>query len=295
MANIVLSEAERLFLVHGIEQNCRNDGRSCLEYREFSVETDVVSTANGSARVKVEGNTDILVGIKVELDSPNISAPKQGKIDFFIDCSALASPRFEGREGKELQTDIYNVLNSVYCQGSAAVSNLSQLCIVEGRHCWLLNIDIVILECVGGSLYDVISLAVKAALYNTQIPSVEYDAESEEIHVCNDVTQCLENWFDWESCPILITVSKIGNTTSAHVVDTTAQEENCSNARLVFGVNPRGQVSGCRKYGTHSLSFSSLSAMMQTGREVGMHLHNVLLHQLMLDEKGTELNQDVLI
>ena len=91
-----------------------------------------------------------------------------------MDCSALASPRFEGREGKELGTDIYNVLNSVYCQGATAVSNLSKLCIVAGKHCWLLNIDIVILECSAGSLYDIISLAVKAALFDTQVCSVKF-------------------------------------------------------------------------------------------------------------------------
>ena len=97
----------------------------------------------------------------------------QGKIDFFIDCSALASPRFEGREGKELGTEIYNALVSVYCQG-AVTSNLEKLCIVSGKHCWLLNVDIVILECAGGSLYDVISLAIKAALFDTHVSQYSF-------------------------------------------------------------------------------------------------------------------------
>ena len=77
MTNIVLSDAEKLFLVHGIEENCRNDGRMCLDYREFTVRTDIVSSANGSARVKMEGSTDVLVGIKAELEVPFPQSPDE--------------------------------------------------------------------------------------------------------------------------------------------------------------------------------------------------------------------------
>ena len=36
---IVLSDAEKVFLIHGVEQNLRADGRPCHAYRNVVVET----------------------------------------------------------------------------------------------------------------------------------------------------------------------------------------------------------------------------------------------------------------
>ena len=58
--------------------------------------------ANGSAHLRL-ANTDILVGVKAELD-----LERTGKtIEFFVDCSANATPDFEGRGGETLGECIY--------------------------------------------------------------------------------------------------------------------------------------------------------------------------------------------
>lgn len=41
-----------------------------------------------SARLRI-GNTDVLVGIKVELDTPNLDTPHEGKLEFFVDWYAI--------------------------------------------------------------------------------------------------------------------------------------------------------------------------------------------------------------
>ena len=64
MAEVDLSEAERTYILHGVQDDLRGDGRSCEDYRYMEVETEVVSNTNGSARLRLS-NTDILVGIKV--------------------------------------------------------------------------------------------------------------------------------------------------------------------------------------------------------------------------------------
>ncbi|GBP13176.1 Exosome complex component RRP42 [Eumeta japonica] len=48
----------------------------------MELETDVVSHASGSARLRL-ANTDILVGVKTEIDVPKPENPAQGKIEFF--------------------------------------------------------------------------------------------------------------------------------------------------------------------------------------------------------------------
>jgi ribonuclease PH len=50
----------------------------------IEVETDIVSHASGSARLRL-ANTDILVGVKTEIDTPYPEKPREGKIEFFVD------------------------------------------------------------------------------------------------------------------------------------------------------------------------------------------------------------------
>lgn len=60
------------------------------------LETGLINNAYGSARIRL-GNTDVLVAVKAEIDKPLPSAPDRGRVQFFVDCSANATPEFEGR------------------------------------------------------------------------------------------------------------------------------------------------------------------------------------------------------
>ena len=53
MADAMLSSFERTFIVNGVEQDFRSDGRSCHDYRHFEVETGIVSNTSGSARLRL--------------------------------------------------------------------------------------------------------------------------------------------------------------------------------------------------------------------------------------------------
>lgn len=62
MADISLGE--RIYIVQGIEQDVRTDGRGRSHYRPLELEANVVAQADGSARLHL-GSTDVLVGVKV--------------------------------------------------------------------------------------------------------------------------------------------------------------------------------------------------------------------------------------
>ena len=63
MADIcVVSASERAFIIGGVGANIRSDGRSRNDFRSFSLDVGVVSSANGSARVRLE-QTEVLVGL----------------------------------------------------------------------------------------------------------------------------------------------------------------------------------------------------------------------------------------
>jgi len=53
MADARLSSFERNFIVSGVQEDFRSDGRSCEDYRYFEIETGIVSNTSGSARLKL--------------------------------------------------------------------------------------------------------------------------------------------------------------------------------------------------------------------------------------------------
>lgn len=81
---IKVSKSERNFIIEGVKENIRSDGRTKLDYRTITLETAIVQQSNGSARVKL-ANTDVLVGIKVEIGSPDINFPDQGRIEVRVE------------------------------------------------------------------------------------------------------------------------------------------------------------------------------------------------------------------
>ena len=59
------------------------------------METGVLSTTNGSARVRV-GSTDLLIGVKAGLVVVDGMSTYRNRLNFFVDCSANAAPQFAG-------------------------------------------------------------------------------------------------------------------------------------------------------------------------------------------------------
>ncbi|XP_043920604.1 exosome complex component RRP42 [Protopterus annectens] len=287
MATVSVSEAEKVYIMHGVQDDLRVDGRSCEDYRNIEIETDVVSNTSGSARVKL-GHTDILVGVKAEMGSPKLERPNEGYLEFFVDCSANATPEFEGRGGEDLGTEISNTLYRVFDNMTSI--DLKSLCISPREHCWILYVDVLVLEC-GGNLFDAISIAVKAALFNTRIPKVrvlEDDEGSKEIELSDDPFDCIR--LNVDNVPCVVTLSKIGH---RHVVDATAQEEACSMASLLVSVTSKGTITCFRKVGWGSLDPESIFEMTETGKRVGKILHTSLSSILNKEESLGKKRQKV--
>ena len=66
-----------------------------------------------------------------ELDAPFPESPNEGRLEFFVDCSANATPEFEGRGGDELAAEISRTLTRAY--RDPQVFDLKSLCLLPGR------------------------------------------------------------------------------------------------------------------------------------------------------------------
>ncbi|KAK9507667.1 hypothetical protein O3M35_007473 [Rhynocoris fuscipes] len=228
-----LSPEEKIFIVHGVEQDIRNDGRIRLQYRPIEIETGIVPHAMGSARV-CTGNTDIIVCIKGSTYKPPEDEPVGNNLEFFVDFSAIASPNYEGRWGEQVSEEYTVLLNKLYSS-----TKLESLCIKPGVLSWKLNIDIEVLS-FEGNIYDTISFGVKAALANTQLPKIsttDEDKGEEDFQVSDDPS---DTWTpDISEVPCFVTLWKIGEHV---VVDPTINEEHCSSFACVIAFTENGKV-----------------------------------------------------
>jgi len=275
MSILSLSEAERTFIIHGVQDDLRADGRHRDDFRHLELETGVVSNTNGSCRLRL-GETDLLVGVKAELGEPHPATPRRGRLEFFVDCSANAAPEFEGRGGDQLASEISNILYNSVC--GVGTLDTTKLGVIPGEQCWILYVDIVVLEC-GGNLIDSVSIAVKAALFDAKVPRVrvKIDAETEtkEVELSDDPHDCLT--LDVTQVPLLVTTCKIGH---GHVIDATREEEACSLARVVTGVRGDGNLSHVRKAGRGALDPKSVVEMTSAAQKVGAKLNAALIAAL---------------
>jgi exosome complex component RRP42 len=122
------------------------------------VETRVLAGPNGSARVQIVGSTDVLVAVKAELNSVEKGEQLvQNRIKFFVDISANASPKFAGRGGNELGEEMARTFHTAF-DNDLVLPDMRKL-VLAPTHCWLLHVDVLILQ-YGGNAMDAISLGV---------------------------------------------------------------------------------------------------------------------------------------
>ncbi|XP_065161292.1 exosome complex component RRP42-like [Atheta coriaria] len=270
---MTLCEAEKTLILHGVEENFRIDGRENNDYRPMELETGIVASSFGSARLRL-ANTDVLVSVKVEVDVPLPDQPDKGKLEFFVDCSANATPDFEGRGGDNLATEISNCLTAAYKSTTAFDTRV--LCIMKGRKCWKLYIDILLLEC-AGNLFDAVSLAVKSALWDTRIPkikSVTADGNKIDMEVSDELYDC--DRLNVIDAPIMVTVCKIGDNC---IVDPSDAEEQCAGGSIVIAIS-KNSFSSIVQTGGGSLHPSTLIECLKMGQEVANRLDNALVETL---------------
>lgn len=152
------------------EQGKRVDGRTFDQYRTIDIDTKVVNKAEGSARIKI-GNTQVLVGIKMDLGEPFPDTPDCGVLSTAAEFVPLASPDFESGPPREDAIELARVVDRGVRESE--VVDIKKLVITPGEKVWIVFIDIHILD-YDGNLFDAASLGALAALMTTKIPIIRF-------------------------------------------------------------------------------------------------------------------------
>lgn len=270
-----LSAGEKHFIRGGIDQNLRCDGRQRLHFRPIAIETGVIPQATGSARVRL-GATDVIASVKAELGRPSSLEPDKGKVAIFVDCSSTAGPVFEGKGGEQLSSELSHALQKCLFGGrnhAGAGMDRSALIIVEGKLCWDLYVDGLVISS-DGNILDALSAAIKVALSNTSVPKVNVirDAstdEEPEVDIVDDEVLQL----DASDVPVIITLTKVGR---HYIVDATSEEESQMNSAVSISLNRHGQICGMIKRGGVGLDPSVILDMVSVAKQVSKHFIHVL-------------------
>lgn len=237
----VVPEITRKSITDLINNLERVDGRALDEYREISLETGVISKAEGSARVKI-GNSQIIVGTKSQIGEPFPDTPEVGVIMTNSELLPMAAPEFEPGPPDEKSVELARVTDR--CIRESQMIDLEKLCIIEGKKVWMVFIDLHILD-YDGNLMDAAVLGAVAALLNTKIPKAT--VEGDEIVIDHENKEPLPI----RDKALMCTFAKIGEQL---VLDPSLDEEEILSARLSIGITESGKICAMQKGGETPLT-----------------------------------------
>ncbi|MBI4015914.1 MAG: exosome complex protein Rrp42 [Candidatus Aenigmarchaeota archaeon] len=244
-----------------IEDGTREDGRGLTDFREISVKTGVIETAEGSAEVKI-GNTMVLVGVKMEVKEPYPDSPNEGGFVVDAEFVPLASPDFENGPPGEEAVELARVVDRGIRESHAV--DMEKLCIKEKEAAWTVHIDIHVLDH-DGNLIDAASIGAMAALLDTKMP--KWDADNKKI------IRELKGKLPVSDKPVEITVIKIGNKL---LVDPTAEEESALDARLTVATLENGELCAMQKGGDGYFTVPEIQQAVELAIDKGKELRKLL-------------------
>ena len=243
----------------------RADGRAMDAYRDIHIETNVVTSACGSARVRL-GDTEVVAGIKIEPGKPFGDTPDEGVLMVGAEFVPLASPHFESGPPGEDAVETARVVDRAIRESK--VVDFKKLCITKGEKVWMVYVDINVMDD-GGNLIDACSIAALAALMHAKMPHL--DAEGN----IDDEKKGTEN-LPVHGKPLCTTFVKIGGQI---MVDPSLPETNAMDARLTVGTfEKEGKMHLCsmQKGGPEGFTFEEVEKMIHLAEEKGKEVRKLI-------------------
>jgi len=255
MSSEVVSELMREAIVKLAASGRRADGRAPDEVRPLRIEKNYVNTAEGSARVRL-GNTDVLVGVKINTGVPYPDTPNSGVLTTSAELIPMASPTFESGPPSPTAIELARVVDRGIRETKTV--DLEKLCIVPKEKVWVLFIDIHILD-YDGNLFDASSYGTLAALSSAKLPGSKIGGEDQPLPV--------DHW------PVSVTAAKLRDTI---VFDPGLDEERIADARLTVATDENGDIRAMQKGLRGSFSYDEVRKVIATARTLGKGIREII-------------------
>ena len=256
MSNEIMSEIKRDHVMNLLANGVREDGRKLTDVRDIKIETNVIESADGSARVKM-GKTEVIAGVKIIPGTPFGDTPTSGVLTTGAELIPMAHPTFESGPPGEDAIELARVVDRGIRE--SGMVDVEALCIVPGEEVWMCFVDIYALD-YDGNLFDAANLAAVSALKTAVIPGEQYGkGENKPLPIT-----CL---------PISVTEAKIGNDL---IVDPNFDEEQISSARLTVTTDDNGNFRAMQKGGRGSITLDELSLCLDRAVEKGAEIRKLI-------------------
>ncbi|KNA17234.1 hypothetical protein SOVF_082010 [Spinacia oleracea] len=261
-ADMEIDAFRRLFPVQFYERHfvksLRPDARTLNSARDTSVALGAVSSANGSALVKI-GCTTMLAAIKMEIMTPSTESPDEGNlaIEFHMPpiCSPLVRP---GRPADAAPVISKQLADTIL---SAGMINLKELCLVSGKAAWMAYLDICCLDA-DGALFDAALLSAVAAFSSLRIPVVSLNDEG-RVFISEEMEEGKSKREPVNKEQRKLTLSNIpfSLTCVLHknyiLADPNAEEESIIETSVTVVLNSSGQLVSLYKPGGPVLAYTA--------------------------------------
>jgi exosome complex component RRP42 len=256
MARSIMSEIRKDHIIKLLQSESRLDGREFNKFREVTIETGVVESAEGSARVKM-GNTDVLVGLKMSVGTPFGDTPNMGVLATGAELIPLASADFESGPPGEIAIELARVVDRGIRESK--MIDLEALCITPGEAVWMNFVDIYALD-YDGNLFDAAALAAVAALKTAVVPASAH-GRGEDFPLPTTCT------------PISVTSVKIENSI---LVDPSLDEEMVASARLTVTSDENGDLRAMQKGMRGALTVDEVKSIVDQSIEIAKELRKLI-------------------
>jgi exosome complex component RRP42 len=258
MAEEIVSFIKRDYIHAMAEKGVRLDGRGMEEMRELKVTKPYVGSAEGSSRVQL-GDTDVIVGIKVEQGQPFSDRPNLGVLISTAELPPIASPHFEMGPPRPPAIELARVTDRGIRESNTI--DLAPLCIEEGEKVWMVFIDIHPLD-YHGNLFDACQYGAMAALSTAVVPWSKLDDGREDEPL------------GAQHQPVGLTAVKLG---SKILVDPSADEDEVADARLTVVCDENGDVRAMQKGLNGAFTIDEVKYIVELSHKLGSEVRPKLM------------------
>jgi len=278
MKETPVSSCEKSFLLEGLWEGKRLDGRGWLEGRQLEV---VLGRDWGSCQVLL-GRTRVLAQVSATVTEPRLARPNEGILIVNVELSPIAAPKFEvGRlteEGVEINRTIERCLKESRCL------DLESLCIISEEKVWTIRLDLHILNhC--GNLADACSVAGLTALSHFRRLDVTLKGDMVTVHPASERDPLP---LAVHHNPVTSTFALFqlpGNTETLAVCDPSLLEEQCMAGKMVIGVNAYREICTLHLAGQIIVDKKLVMRLTKTAAERSKKVVDIVKEVLARDEE----------
>ncbi|GAB7338637.1 hypothetical protein MBLNU457_5370t1 [Dothideomycetes sp. NU457] len=260
-SSVLLSPAELSYLHTSLSQNppIRPDSRSPTQFRPLVAETDIIPSANGSARICFADGTEAIVGIKAEVeksapvhnassrtDARGLGTSSTHEVEMGDVDDDASEKQHTGLDAwLEMAVEIPGFrdddalpvfLAAMMTEALLADGYLRDKLVINSRFHWRLYVDVLLLSAPLSYPLPLLSLTTHLALLQTRLPALV--SEKEEDALFNDDWAAATPLFEkGAKPPVTLLVMSVGQNV---VFDPSREELAVADAVVALSVREAG-------------------------------------------------------